>query len=244
MTMASARASGPAVGAVGTPTGAGQVGAAGAEHTQLPLSGDPHRARIVRAHPARELIDATLEQFGVGDHQPSPHRPGAGGVITVSRTPRHSPWPRSGTRRTAAGSCTVIAASMASSSLVTDSGPNDGGDRGEIGIDAGQHLGVLDQLGAPADGVGQPRRQGALGYQLRDLGQPVPQRECLVHLRGGLACTDPTGCGDLGGRGVPAVTRPQLSFDGLFGCAAAVGQFGDRRHPMVGRRWLRHASSR
>src|SRR5882757_128598 len=220
-------------GAVGACAGAGQVGAAGAEHAEGGGAAFTRAAGVVGADGGGELVDASRHEFGVGGGQPAPYGGGAGGVVAVPEL-----------------DVTAFGGGVEApdgGGVVDQDGGIDGvlefghrhraegrGDGGEVGVDAGQDVGIVDQLGAPADGVGQRGGQGALGDQFGDLGQPVTQRQSLAHLRGGRAWTDPTGRGDLGGRTVPTVTGPQLPLDGLFGGAASVGEFGDGGHPVKG----------
>jgi hypothetical protein len=71
-------------GAVLASARAGQDGAAGRDHPDGLGAAFSGAARIVRAHHRHHRRDPPLDQFGVGDGEPGPHRPDSGGIVAFA----------------------------------------------------------------------------------------------------------------------------------------------------------------
>lgn len=79
---------------------------------------------------------------------------------------------------------------------------------GDRGVQPGDQLGVLDQLGAVHHRRHQPEIDAALGEDLSDPGQPLTQRDRIVQAPGRAAPTDAQRGRHLGDHVLVSVDRP------------------------------------
>ena len=87
---------------------------------------------------------------------------------------------------------------------------------GQLGVDEGQRLLVLNEVGQPGDGRHDEWAQRAFEMQGGHPGQPITQGHRDAHLARGPAVTDIERGGHLGGLRHPRIKRPQRALVVVF----------------------------
>ena len=164
-------------------------------------------ARVGLAYRASHGGEPPLDEFGMSDQQPTPHRSGSAGVVGLAELHVHSacclsePLPRPWV----VGIHHHIDQRL--DSAVRQRTPRLRG-VGDLGVD-GRHLRCADDtVRPPRDRRHQPRPDATRQEQGIDLGEPLAQGLRQIHLRGRPPGADPQRRGDLRRRGIPRVTHP------------------------------------